>query len=121
MSHDYYIKCKCGKTSNDFNHGQEMLIEAIENSWPLMALSKTKWEVTSYDGCYDVAEFLTQHLEHSGLSVVGEYHTDVPVEVKPKAPPGALELIQLQHALKEAKEAYAELGRALERMKGENG
>ena len=118
MSHNYYVKCRCGDCSEQWNHAEEELIEAVKQSHVLFLLSKTGWSDMSnldwhaylFNG---LAQFLANHFDHGGFTVQGEYDSDQPVPVEPIAPPGVYQAA----CLARAKENVEELERRIKMIK----
>jgi hypothetical protein len=87
MSHYWHIACKCGSCSERFNHGAQMLVEAVNKAAPMIAAAKlienTQWYVTwSWMDMYSgVAEFIKEHAACGHFRVVSEYASVPPIEV----------------------------------------
>lgn len=85
MSHDYHVRCQCGKRTDDaWNHAEKQLIEAVEDCAIVYMLRQTAWGTDLYDMTIDgmftgLAPWLYSHFTHGGFSVCGEYSGNVPV------------------------------------------
>lgn len=122
MSHHWYLYCpRCRQSGERVNHGQKLLIQAVQQSYPLWLLQQTEWDAGSCDlhGCSGrgLAEFVLEHWGCGGFEVRSEYVSERPIAVRPDVPNYAA--LVLPNLIERAEQERGRLTALLEECRAE--